>query len=79
MSARVFPEALPDISTIVTALADRSVGGHAPHSWTVADRRGFAVRRAGATTASEHVDRPGRRGIAVDARQGRHCYIVLAE
>ena len=81
MSARVFPEALPDISTIATALADRSRAAMCAalmdgRAWTVGELAAYAGLAR--STASEHVDVLVSRGIAVDARQGRHRYISLA-
>lgn len=81
MSARVFPEAVPDISTIATALADRS---RAAMCAALMDGRAWTVGELGAyaglarSTASEYVSILVGCGIAVDARQGRHRYISLA-
>ena len=81
MSARVFPEALPDISTIATALADRSRAAMCAalmdgRAWTVGELAAYAGLAR--STASEHVGVLVGRGIAVDTRQGRHRYITLA-
>ena len=81
MSARVFPEALPDISTIATALADRSRAAMCAalmdgRAWTVGELAAYA--ELARSTASEHVSILVGCGIAVDTRQGRHRYISLA-
>ena len=78
MSARVFPEAVPDISTIATALADRSRAAMCAalmdgRAWTVGELAAYAGLAR--STASEHVSILVGCGIAVDTRQGRHRYI----
>ena len=81
MSVRVFPEAVPDISVIAAALADRSRAAMCAalmdgRAWTVGELAAYTGLAR--STASEHVGVLVGRGIAVDTRQGRHRYITLA-
>ena len=81
MVARVFPEAVPDISTVASALADSSRAAMCAalmdgRAWTVGELGRYAGLAR--STASEHVDVLVTHGLVHDIRQGRHRYIRLA-
>lgn len=81
MDERTFPEAVPDISHIASALADPSraamcaalMGGRA---WTVRELATYCgIARS---TATEHVSTLAEHALVIDLRQGRHRYVRLA-
>ena len=82
MVARVFPEAVPDISTVASALATRRGrpcvlrSWESGRAWTVGELGRYAGLAR--STASEHVDVLVTHGLVHDIRQGRHRYIRLA-
>lgn len=81
MGARVFPEAVPDVSAVASALADPSRAAMCAalmdgRAWTVGELGRYAGLAR--STASEHVDALTAHGLVRELRQGRHCYIRLA-
>ncbi|MFC2640361.1 MAG: ArsR/SmtB family transcription factor [Propionibacterium acidifaciens] len=81
LDARVFPEAVPDVSTVASALADPSRAAMCAalmdgRAWTVGELGGYAGLAR--STASEHVDALVAHGLVRELRQGRHRYIRLA-
>lgn len=81
MGARVFPEAVPDVSAVASALADPSRAAMCAalmdgRAWTVGELGRYAGLAR--STASEHVDALTAHGLVRELRQGRHRYIRLA-
>lgn len=81
MRERVFPEAVPDISSVAGALAEPSRAAMCAalmdgRAWTLGELGTYAGLAR--STASEHVDVLVANDIANEVRQGRHRYIRLA-
>ena len=81
MNTRYFPEAVPDVSVLCDVLSDQSRAAMCAAlmsgtAWTVGELGHYAgVSRS---TATEHVNKLVKAGIAHDIRQGRHRYVTLA-
>ena len=78
---RAFPEDVPDIAAVASALADQS---RAAMCAAMMDGRAWTAGELGTychlakSTTSKHIDRLVETGIVTQVRQGRHRYLRLA-
>lgn len=79
--SRLFPEDVPDIALVASAMADQS---RAAMCAAMMDGRAWTAGELGTychlakSTTSKHIDQLVDAGIAIQVRQGRHRYLRLA-
>jgi DNA-binding transcriptional ArsR family regulator len=78
---RTFPEPVPDIALVASALADQSRAAMCAammdgRSWTAGELGRYC--KLARSTTTQHLDRLAEAGIVSDVHQGRHRYLRLA-